>query len=92
MTIDAAEIEKIAHLARLSIDNSQIDSYIGRIFKLIEHIKMINTDNLEPMIHPLDAIQCLRKDIVTEENNREQLQSCAPAVKDGLFLVPQVIE
>ena len=44
------------------------------------------------MAHPLDAVQRLRADVVTEANQREMFQSIAPAVQDGLYLVPQVIE
>ena len=95
MAIDASEIQKVAHLARLSIDDSQVDataSTISNILELVDQMQSVNTENVEPMAHPLDAIQRLREDTVTEENNREQLQSCAPAVEDGLFLVPKVIE
>ncbi len=95
MAIDASEIQKVAHLARLSIDDNQVDataSTINNILELVDQMQSINTDNVEPMAHPLDAVQRLREDKVTEENNREQLQSCAPAVEDGLFLVPKVIE
>ena len=95
MAIDASEIQKVAHLARLSIDDSQVDataSTINNILELVDQMQSVNTDNVEPLAHPLDAVQRLREDTVTEENNREQLQSCAPAVEDGLFLVPKVIE
>ena len=95
MAIDASEIQKVAHLARLSIDDNQVDataSTINNILELVDQMQSVNTDNVEPLAHPLDAVQRLREDTVTEENNREQLQSCAPAVEDGLFLVPKVIE
>lgn len=95
MAIDASEIQKVAHLARLSIDDSQVDSTastISKILELVDQMQNVDTDQVEPMAHPLDATQRLREDTVTEENNREQLQSCAPAVEDGLFLVPKVIE
>ncbi|WP_062268451.1 Asp-tRNA(Asn)/Glu-tRNA(Gln) amidotransferase subunit GatC [Endozoicomonas arenosclerae] len=95
MAIDASEIQKVAHLARLSIDDSQVENTantISRILELVDQMQTVNTDNVEPMAHPLDATQRLREDVVSEENNREQLQSCAPAVEDGLFLVPKVIE
>ena len=95
MAIDASEIQKVAHLARLSIDDCQVEATAGTISKildLVDQMQSVNTDNIEPMAHPLDATQRLREDVVTEPNNREQLQSCAPAVEDGLFLVPKVIE
>ncbi|MET4695398.1 Asp-tRNA(Asn)/Glu-tRNA(Gln) amidotransferase subunit GatC [Endozoicomonas lisbonensis] len=95
MAIDASEIQKVAHLARLSIDDSQVEATAGTISKIldmVDQMQSVNTDNVEPMAHPLDATQRLREDVVTEPNNREKLQSCAPAVEDGLFLVPKVIE
>lgn len=95
MAIDASEIQKVAHLARLSIDDSQVEATAGTISKildLVDQMQSVNTDNVEPMAHPLDATQRLREDVVTEPDNREKLQSCAPAVEDGLFLVPKVIE
>ncbi|KEQ18806.1 Asp-tRNA(Asn)/Glu-tRNA(Gln) amidotransferase subunit GatC [Endozoicomonas numazuensis] len=95
MAIDASEIQKVAHLARLSIDDSQVEATantISSILELVDQMQSVNTDNVEPMAHPLDATQRLREDVVSEVNNREQLQSCAPAVEDGLFLVPKVIE
>ena len=95
MAIDASEIQKVAHLARLSIDDSQAEATAGtisRILDLVNQMQSVNTDDVEPMAHPLDATQRLREDVVTEPDNRKQLQSCAPAVEDGLFLVPKVIE
>ena len=95
MAIDASEIQKVAHLARLSIDDNQVEATAGTISKildLVDQMQSVNTDNVEPMAHPLDATQRLREDVVTEPDNREKLQSCAPAVEDGLFLVPRVIE
>ena len=44
------------------------------------------------MANPLDAAQPLREDVVTETDQREQLQAVAPAVSDGLYLVPRVVE
>ena len=95
MAINASEIQKVAHLARLSIDDSQVEATAGtisNILDLVDQMQNVNTDNVEPMAHPMDATQRLREDVVTEPNNREKLQSVAPAVEDGLFLVPKVIE
>jgi aspartyl-tRNA(Asn)/glutamyl-tRNA(Gln) amidotransferase subunit C len=55
-------------------------------------LQAVNTDGVLPMAHPLDAVQRLRADIVTEPNQRETFQAIAPATQDGLYLVPQVIE
>jgi aspartyl-tRNA(Asn)/glutamyl-tRNA(Gln) amidotransferase subunit C len=55
-------------------------------------MQQIDTEGVEPLAHPLDAVQRLRADEVTELNQRDKLQAVAPAVEEGLFLVPKVIE
>ena len=52
----------------------------------------IDTSDVEPMAHPLDAVQRLRKDEVTEQNQRDHYQQVAPLTEAGLYLVPKVIE
>ncbi|MGD8514262.1 MAG: Asp-tRNA(Asn)/Glu-tRNA(Gln) amidotransferase subunit GatC [Granulosicoccaceae bacterium] len=95
MSLSRSDVEKIAHLARLAIDEADVDGYAGelsKILELVEQMKAVDTSGVAPMAHPLDAVQRLRADEVTEENCREQFQAIAPAVEDGLFLVPKVIE
>ena len=95
MAIDASEVQKVAYLARLSIDDNSVEATtgtIGKILDLVDQMQAINTSDVEPLANPLDATQRLREDVVSEPNQREQLQSCAPAVEEGLFLVPRVIE
>lgn len=95
MAIDAAEVKKVARLARLTVDDGAIaatTSTIGHILTMVDRMKSVDTAGVPPMAHPLDAIQRLRQDEVSETDLREQLQSCAPAVEEGLFLVPRVIE
>lgn len=94
-TIDKTDIEKIAYLARLGIDEAAIPEYaqsLTDILTFVEQMDSVNTDNVTPMAHPQDMTQRLRDDKVTEENQRENLQANAPLTEDGLFLVPQVIE
>ncbi|MFT6102406.1 MAG: aspartyl-tRNA(Asn)/glutamyl-tRNA(Gln) amidotransferase subunit C [Granulosicoccus sp.] len=89
------EINALAHLARINIGDDLLDNItdnINNILGLVDQLQLADTDNIEPMSHPLDAIQRLRADEVTEGNQREQLQAVAPATEAGLFLVPQVIE
>lgn len=89
------EINALAHLARINIDDDLLDNItdnINNILNLVDQLQQADTDNVEPMSHPLDATQRLRADEVTEVDQREQLQAVAPATEAGLFLVPQVIE
>lgn len=95
MSLGKNDIEKIAHLARLGIDDADIPDYarnLSDILDLVEQMSAVDTRGVTPMAHPLDAQQRLRADEVTEVNQREQLQANAPQMEAGLFLVPQVIE
>ena len=95
MAVDRDAIEKLAELARIQISEANIDDVtnsISEILNLVDQLQAADTTNVAPMAHPLDAVQRLRADQVTESNQRETLQACAPAVEDGLFLVPQVID
>lgn len=88
-------MEKIAHLARLQVSDTEIEKVAGRIsaiLALIDQMQAVDTQGVEPLCHPLDAVQRLRADEVTETNQRDYLQSIAPASIDGLYLVPKVIE
>ena len=95
MSLDREEVLKIAHLARLDAGEDDVERYIaelGKILQFVEQMNQANTVDVEPMAHPLDNVQRLRADEVTEVNQRELLQSGAPAVRDGYYLVPKVIE
>ncbi|NLO79402.1 MAG: Asp-tRNA(Asn)/Glu-tRNA(Gln) amidotransferase subunit GatC [Xanthomonadaceae bacterium] len=95
MPLRPDEVETIAHLARLSIDQSLIPEYardLSAILALVEKMNTVNTDGVEPMVNPLEAVQRLRPDVVTEGDQREAFLAIAPAVEDGLYLVPRVIE
>ncbi|MEF3075042.1 Asp-tRNA(Asn)/Glu-tRNA(Gln) amidotransferase subunit GatC [Methylobacter sp. Wu1] len=95
MSLTTDDVKKIAHLARLGIDESDIESYakdLSRMLDLMTQMSELNTDDVIPMAHPMDQVQRLRPDTVTERNNREQFQSIAPQVEAGLYLVPKVIE
>ena len=95
MALDKSEVKNIAHLARIAINEDKIPEYatsLSSILDLAQQLQSTNTDNIEPMAHPLDATQRLRPDAATESNHRDEYQSIAPAVEDGLYLVPKVID
>ena len=95
MSIDVSEVDKIARLAKLSVDEGDkaaLTEELSSILELFEQLAAIDTDNLAPMAHPLDCAQRLREDRVTESDERERLQTNAPSVADGHYLVPKVIE
>lgn len=95
MAISRDQIEKVALLARIRVDEAQVTALekdLGNILDLVDQLQAADTSQTEPMAHPLDAVQRLRPDTITETNQREAFQAIAPATEDGLYLVPRVIE
>lgn len=95
MALDKTEVEKIAHLARLHISESETEEVTTRItdiLALIDQMQSVDTEAVEPLAHPLEVVQRLRVDEITEQDQRDSLQQLAPASEDGLYLVPIVLE
>lgn len=95
MSLDKTEIDKIAWLARLNIDEADIPGYtedLSNILDLVEKMNEIETASLAPMAHPLEIKARLRPDEITETNQRDKFQKLAPATEDGHYLVPRVID
>ena len=95
MSIDSSEIRKIAWLARLSPGEAEIQQSaveMARILDMVEQMNSIDTSEITPLAHPLEIKARLRADEVTETDQREHFQGIAPAVENGHYLVPKVIE
>ena len=95
MSLDISDVKRIAHLARIEIDDAGAETALQQlsgILGLIEQMQAVNTDGIAPMSHSQDVTQRLREDVVSEADQRELFQSIAPAVENGLYLVPKVIE
>lgn len=95
MSVQIDDVVKIAHLARLALSEPVIEQYahqLSDILTMVEKINELDTNNIEPLANPLDQIQRLRDDEVTEVDQHEQLMVNAPAREAGVFLVPKVIE
>lgn len=95
MALTIPDIKRIAHLARIEIDDSEADKTLNKltgILALIEEMQAVDTAGITPMSHSQDVVQRLREDVVTATNQREAFQKNAPAVDSGLYLVPKVIE
>jgi len=93
--LNAQTVSAIANLARLSLDDAQSAEYaqsLNKILGMMETLKAIDTEGVEPLKSPFDNPQPLREDVVTEQNHREEYQAVAPATEAGLYLVPRVIE
>ncbi|RRJ83705.1 Asp-tRNA(Asn)/Glu-tRNA(Gln) amidotransferase subunit GatC [Aestuariirhabdus litorea] len=95
MALDREDVKRIAHLARLSIDESDIEktsTTLSDILQLVDQMQAVDTAQVAPLAHPLDAVQRLRVDQVTETDQRDAYQQIAPATEAGLYLVPKVID
>jgi aspartyl-tRNA(Asn)/glutamyl-tRNA(Gln) amidotransferase subunit C len=95
MTISLADIHRLAHLARLEIDAADAEDVrakLDAIFGMIGQLQAVDTTGVAPMAHAQDVCLPLRDDAVTETDRHALYQSVAPAVEDGLYLVPKVIE
>jgi aspartyl-tRNA(Asn)/glutamyl-tRNA(Gln) amidotransferase subunit C len=95
MPLTQDDVLRIAHLARIDIDAGaarDVHAKLDAIFGLINQLQAIDTTGIEPMSHAQDVSAPLRDDKVTEGDRHAQYQRVAPAVEDGLYLVPRVIE
>jgi len=95
MSLTLADIQRIAHLARIEIDANDATEVLGKltaIFALIDELQSIDTTGIVPMSHAQDVALPLRQDAPTEADRHAAFQAVAPAVEDGLYLVPRVIE
>jgi len=95
MIVDKKVVDDIAELALLEISKDLRDDYttsMSQILHLAEQMQAADTQGIEPMSNPLDGIQTLRNDSVTEIDQRSEFQKNAPLTEDGFYLVPKVIE
>jgi aspartyl-tRNA(Asn)/glutamyl-tRNA(Gln) amidotransferase subunit C len=95
MSLNNNDIRKLATLARIQVDDAiigDVANKISDILAMVDQMQAQDTDSIEPMANPLDAVQRLRRDEVTERNQREAFQAIAPATENGLYLVPKVID
>ena len=95
MELTEADIKRIARLARIAVSDQETETIRGElsnIFRLIETMQAVDTTHVAPMSHAEGMTQRLREDRVTETDQRQLLQSVAPQVEAGLYLVPKVFE
>jgi aspartyl-tRNA(Asn)/glutamyl-tRNA(Gln) amidotransferase subunit C len=96
MSLTRQDVEKIAHLARLSISEREMPGLVSSLSSIVEFVNelsRVETADVVPMAHPLvGQHQRLRPDVVTESDHHEKYQRNAPQVQAGLYLVPRVIE
>ena len=95
MDADHIRIDHLARLAALRLDGDQrpgVERDLRRIIAMVDEMQAVDTQGVEPLAHPLDATQRLRTDEATERVDRDRYQAGAPEARDGLYLVPRVVE
>jgi aspartyl-tRNA(Asn)/glutamyl-tRNA(Gln) amidotransferase subunit C len=95
VSLDKDQVQHIAMLARLKLANDEFDETVDKLSRIVDFVDQLSqaqTDGVVPMAHPLNELQRLRADEVTEGDEREALQQNASSVENGLYLVPKVIE
>jgi len=95
VSLGKTEVEYISRLSAIAVEENEVDQVaakLSNILDLFSQMEAADTDGVEPMAHPLDQVQRLRADVVTEQDQHEKLQEIAPSAEAGLYLVPQVIE
>tara|TARA_Y100001935_G_C17293436_1_gene504777 strand:- start:1359 stop:1646 length:288 start_codon:yes stop_codon:yes gene_type:complete len=95
MPISSQNVKKIAKLAALALNSEEIGSLskdLSNILELVAQMDSADTEGVLPNSHPFDINQRLREDKVTDSDQRDLFLSNAPESKNGLFLVPKVID
>ena len=99
MALTSEDITRIAHLARLALSEPEQHRMLAQLndfFGIVEQMRAVDTTGIQPLSHPVAVVQDvalrLREDVVREHNQRQANQRSAPAIEEGLFLVPRVIE
>ena len=95
MSLTLEQVRRVAHLARIEVSDAEAETTLGHlngIFTLIETMQAVDTQGVEPMLHPQDSATRLRDDVASEPDQRDAFQRIAPQTEAGLYLVPKVIE
>ena len=95
MSIDAATVRRIAHLARIAVADDEVEhlgSEINAILDFVAQLSEVNVDGVEPMTSVTPMEMKKRADVVTDAETVENILKNAPATEDNYFLVPKVVE
>jgi len=95
MSVDAATVRRIAHLARIAVAENEIEALQGELnamLAFVEQLSEVNVEGVEPMTSVTPMEMKKRADAVTDGGNADAILANAPATQDGYFLVPKVVE
>lgn len=94
MAVTKKEVEQIAELARLQLDESELEDYTIHLNKILEYVEKLNeldTENVKPLSHPIEGENVFREDVAKTSVDREEALKNAPSKDDEFFKVPKVI-
>ena len=95
MSLSKDQVQQIAVLARLEVADDELAETVDKLSRIVDFVDQLaqaDTTDVVPMAHPLDVAQRLRADEVTEPDDRDHVQENAPSTRDGMYLVPRVLE
>ena len=95
MSVDAATVRRIAHLARIAVTDAEVPHLQGELnamLAFVEQLSEVNVDGVEPMTTPVKMTLPMREDVVSDGNIRDKVLANAPKTEDGFFVVPKVVE
>ncbi len=95
MSVAAATVRRIAHLARIAVDEGEIEPLRGElnaILGFVEQLKEVKVEGVEPMTSVTPMKLKMRKDEVSDGGDAAKVLANAPQSEDGFFLVPKVVE
>ncbi|HVX98163.1 MAG TPA: Asp-tRNA(Asn)/Glu-tRNA(Gln) amidotransferase subunit GatC [Pseudorhodoplanes sp.] len=95
MSVDAATVRRIAHLARIAVAEDEIEHLRGElnaILAFVEQLSEVDVEGVEPMISVTPMTMIMREDAVTDGNIVDQVMRNAPVTQNHYFVVPKVVE
>jgi aspartyl-tRNA(Asn)/glutamyl-tRNA(Gln) amidotransferase subunit C len=95
MSVDAATVRLIAHLARIAVAEDEVEHLRGEInaiLAFVEQLSEVNVEGVEPMTSVIPMAMKKRRDEVTDGGIPDDILENAPAAEDGFFVVPKVVE
>ena len=94
-TITKEQVNHIAHLSRLEIQEDEVDGYIEKLEKVVylfNELNSVDTENIKPTYHVLDLVNVFREDVAQEGMDREEVLKNSKETEAGQFKVPTIIE
>ncbi len=95
MSVDADTVRRVAHLARISVAEDEVENLRGElnaILAFVEQLGEVNVEGVEPMTSVTPMAMKMRNDEVTDGGIADAVMANAPAREDHFFLVPKVVE